>query len=534
MMVAGLLLVPLRALGIPQTRWVWVLGPALAAYAAATGLSASALRACVMAVVFVSAHAFRRRPDAATNLAVAALLILAVAPGELFEAGFQLSFVVVAGLLWLATPLSGWLSRRVLPDAISTEEDAWGWVRSLMRALIALVSVTLAAWVASLPLAAWHFNLVSPSGLVANLLVVPLVSLLMLCGSLSLVAGWLWAPLAEVYNHASRWLVDVLLVLVSSFQQLPGSYTYVRAPPWWCVAAFYLALVTGRLGGRRLRIASAVAGVAALLAPGVWPMLQPRMEVAVRGSARGVTVLLDGPGAEDILVDPGPRHRAPQLIRWLQSRGVDRLHAVVLTRPGMGVSAALPALLEEMPVAELWLPAGIARPPAVQALLDSALAKGVVIRARARGEAGQLDGGMCWRVLHPDPGRSYARQTAGSLVLHAAWGSCAVLVHGEPDAARESDVLSGAEDPAACIEVLTGVGAMGPGTPDWRAAVRSALVFWPVDTGNRASLDSRVWASRSEWADARVERLEDTDEGVARWKMNELYPALTVQRGRRP
>ena len=83
MVVAAVITVLLSACGIPRTRWILFVGPLLIAYTVMTGLQASAVRACIMALVFWSAPLLGRKADIYTALAASAVLLLAITPSPI-------------------------------------------------------------------------------------------------------------------------------------------------------------------------------------------------------------------------------------------------------------------------------------------------------------------------------------------------------------------------------------------------------------------------------------------------------------------
>ena len=97
-LIAGLLVQLLRLFRIPRG-WAGILAiPCVWFYVAATGWQASAVRSAIMTSVIATGWAMERPSDLVNSLAAAALVILVPDPGQLLQAGFQLSFVAVAGL----------------------------------------------------------------------------------------------------------------------------------------------------------------------------------------------------------------------------------------------------------------------------------------------------------------------------------------------------------------------------------------------------------------------------------------------------
>src|SRR5438477_2120955 len=134
--------------------------PLLLFYAAATGLHVSSVRAAGMTSILLGGYFFQRKAFVFNSLAAAAFFLLCWNTNEFFSTGFQLSFAVVGGIVLLADPLSKWLRQFGATDALLP--------RHLVSALRRAIgngyeffcrggSVSLAAWIGSLPLVFWYF-----------------------------------------------------------------------------------------------------------------------------------------------------------------------------------------------------------------------------------------------------------------------------------------------------------------------------------------------------------------------------------------
>src|SRR5438046_3399035 len=169
--------------------------PLLLFYAAVTGLHVSSVRAAVMSSILLGGFFFERKVFALNSLAAAAFFLLCWDTNEFFSTGFQLSFAVVGGIILLADPLSGRLRLLGAPDPFLPRRLVSG-LRPMIGPgspwLCRGGSVSLAAWLGSLPLILWYFHLVTPSSLLANLVVVPIAFFILAVALLSLVA----APMA--------------------------------------------------------------------------------------------------------------------------------------------------------------------------------------------------------------------------------------------------------------------------------------------------------------------------------------------------
>ncbi|HMA38082.1 MAG TPA: ComEC/Rec2 family competence protein, partial [Chloroflexia bacterium] len=146
-------------------------------YAAFVGLGVPVARAALMGALYLLAQGLGRPVTRLNLLAVAALALTALDPGSVADAGFQLSFGAVAGILLFAPPLSArWRRLPVLGEACAVG-----------------VAVQLATW----PLVALQFGQFAPVALPAGVLGGLLLAPIMALGSLTELVSWLWAPLGQ-------------------------------------------------------------------------------------------------------------------------------------------------------------------------------------------------------------------------------------------------------------------------------------------------------------------------------------------------
>ncbi|MBN1268020.1 MAG: ComEC/Rec2 family competence protein [Kiritimatiellae bacterium] len=505
--VAVLAIAVLTAAGLSRPRWVLALAPLLVLYTLATGMRPSAVRACLMALLFWSAPLFGRRPDGPTALALAAVIILAWAPDQLGDPGFQLSFVVVAGLMALYPRFAAVTRRPFARDPWQLQSDPRGvrWARRALAWGAGLAAASAAAWLASAPLTAACFNVFSPIALLGNLLVIPMAFLVVLTGCLSLVFGSSFILCAEIFNHANRVFISFLLGAIRVMMRLPGGYRFVPAPPWYAVALWYGALAVllaaRRRSGRLLGLGLACLALVALSDP----VRRGDVTVDLLAVGQGNAALVDLPGGEDVLVDAGPRFQGDRVRRHLRRQGVNRLGVLILTHADADHVGGALDLLAAVPVAELWCSPYAGRSAVYHDVLAEAERRGVLIRRLAEGERGTWAGGVEWEVLFTDEKPASRRADDASLVLRVAAGGGAVLFMGGASGTVESNLLGRSLEPAASVLVAGDHGTAGTCTEEWLDAVAPGHVVLSVGFHNRrgdpdpgvlerlATRPARVW-----------------------------------------
>ena len=321
---AGLALVPGLALHRPIKKWAALAAMvAGSAYTVFAGGDVATVRSLVMTLVLLGAILVDRPALSMRNLAVAALVVLALEPETLLAPGFQMSFAAVAGLV-AAFERSGRPAAEIdLPGvpsagARSTPVPA-GWLVRLGRGaaghVLGTLLSTLVAEAATAPFGLFHFQRFTPYGLVGNALSLPLVSLVVmpaaLVGTVALPFG-LDAPVWSVMG----WGVAAMLDVSAAVAAWPGA---TRAVPAFGVAA--LGLLTAgllwltlwrtllRLGG--LLLLGAGVALAATAVP-------PDLVVA----ADGRSLVVRGPAGR--LITLGRQSGDFALDQWLRADGDTR------------------------------------------------------------------------------------------------------------------------------------------------------------------------------------------------------------------
>ena len=415
--LAGLL----RLAGVPRRWWAAAMVPLLALYTAATGASVSSMRAFTMAAAWWLAPIFRRRPDPPSALALAAVAILLAAPAQIAEPGFWFSFLVVAALL-----ATGRTSAPTGEPGVGAPA-AW----RLAARVADLGRASLAAWCASTPLTVYLGNQVAPAAVVGNLVVIPASFLIVLTGCLSLLVHPIAPAVSAALNRANTSFAGGLIAVVEVLFDAPGSHWFVRAPPLWGIVLAYGAMAGWRVLEGRPRRTLAAAAAAVALAGATRYATDSATVIRLPPAALAPAILVDAPGERgDWLIDPGPAWRSDRLLRWLRTRGVDRLEAVVLTVLDADHAGAAEEVLRRVRTNRVLLPATSARSAPVRAMIDRWRNAGVPMESVAAGDAGYLRGGAEWRCFHPPPDASFRRTADGGLWLRLALGGSAVLLAG--------------------------------------------------------------------------------------------------------
>jgi competence protein ComEC len=190
-------------------------------YALVSGTHAPSLRAAIVATMAVVAFRVGRRPDFVTLILLAAGAMAVVEPRQIESLGFRLS---VAASLALVLVLTGMMAK----DRISR--------------LAVVLTATVAAQLATLPVLLPIFGTVSLTSVPANIIAVPLAAVAMPLAALAAIAGLIWQPLGEVIAAPATLVATALISSVDALAA-PGTYISVGVPPLPAAAAIAVAAV---------------------------------------------------------------------------------------------------------------------------------------------------------------------------------------------------------------------------------------------------------------------------------------------------
>ena len=488
--VAGLLLWILALTGAVRWRWAWLTLPAVFLFCLATGMEASAQRAFVMISVLYLGWILGRPMDPANWLGMALLALLLWDPVQVLDPGFQLSFLVVAGLMAFSGPWQEklvatgrpdpWIPRRLVGPARLGIFRLW-------VATATLIAASAAAWVGSLIPGILLFHQIVPVALVANMVAAPVAGAVTGLAAVSSVTGAFSMAVAATINWGNAKLVHLLAATLGWMATWPGGQFSVGDPRSWTMQEPWIRLVS---------------------VEDACPML------------------ISGNGGR-WLVDPGSKRNWAYTVRpFLAWHGINSLDGVVLTAGISDRMGAAKELVQAMPV-KWWAETGTAiRSPALKEWLWQ-------LEKRKEGKQFWREGeerllGKDWkiRVLWPPTGGGRGRSEEDGMVLLLEHGPARLLWAGSIPGEVEGEIIL---QHGSVLEA--GVLVQGPAkggeanlTRAWLETVQpKTIVRWSRSLEEDASLS--VDFSEQAWmAGIELRKLEETgclllrpDGGSGRW-----------------
>jgi competence protein ComEC len=492
--LAAFLLFLLRLCFLPEIAALVITASGAWLYAVVSGWNAPAIRAAGGFTLYVAARYFYRRGRLLNLLAAVAIVYLIYDPSQLFEAGFQLSFLAVAAIALLAVPLleaTATLYRRALAGITQPSRAprlpprsaqfrlelrllaetasyylrlprAWWELVFALAARVFLYAYELAVISAAIQIGlalpmAIYFHRISLSGISANILVVPLLALVVPLGFLAIFTTW------HVPAAIAGWLLTAGERIAEWHTHLEPNWR-VLAPPMWLAISFTAALLLLAIAMRRSLgwSCAALTGVLAFFALIFWHPFPPEvhrgeLELTAIDVGQGDSLLVSFPDSKLLLIDGGGvlsfgRHTTSRLdigedvvSPYLWSRSIRKIDVVALTHAHDDHAGGLPAIIENFHPRELWTGA-TPDSPAWSAVCAKAQVEHVKIVPLLSGHSFNFGGARIDIISPPaDYIPAASPMNNDSLGIRITYGRRSILLTGDMEKPMERRALTDGE-----------------------------------------------------------------------------------------
>ena len=507
-------------------------------YASLIGFRPSVFRAALMAILYLSATLIDRDTDIFNLLAFAALVLLLLNPYQLWDVGFQLSFVAVAAIVYFVPKMEKPL-QHLWRDPEEAPEGGLAMLtkfrRTTVKWFILSYLVTFAAQIGTAPLIAYHFFRTYPLGMIVGPFAVGLVSLIVALGMGLVCIGLMWFPLAQLFSVLNHVIISIFLLLIGMFGQTWG--VVKLTPPTFGGFVLYIAVCLGITHWRWVRSQFRIASLIGLSVVAIWvwdAAFQERgrlLEVVTLDVGQGDAAVVRFPDNQTMLIDGGIRRtyydqKKQEMIDYdvgeriiepyLDYHGIRKLDAVVLTHPDLDHGGGLGYILENFEVSRvLGIPDMPRDAQTDQRLQAIAEARDIPYAFPYAGEIA-LTQTATLNLLHPIDAASTnlldEDKNDDSLVIKLSYGEVDVLFTGDIGKDAEARLIASGQDLRSEILKVPHHGSRTSSSAPFLDAVQPRCAIFSLGKGNRYHLPHAEVVARYQERDCILWR---TDESAA-------------------
>ncbi|MHC4742825.1 MAG: ComEC/Rec2 family competence protein [Planctomycetota bacterium] len=307
---------------------------------------APTLRAAIIGWIFCASLLFRRNPNSMNTLSLAAIILLLIRPSQLFEAGWQLSFGTVFGILLLESPIKYAIKDAI--DRLADELDYREFRRTaelagkLPNGPVAMFSVGLAAWLGGAGILLYHFGEITPMASLWTVLVFPLVGAILTLGFAKMLLFFLLPTLAAILGVVVTGLSEALIWFVKLIGFPDFLHILIGHVPLWPVVVYYCFVGIGVFA--RFRRPVAKKAVCAAMAIMMFVILGPikwrhadrtKLVLTCLNVSHGQAIVAEFPGGDTALFDAGSLNISDvgrrTVAPFLDYKGISRIDTIFIS-----------------------------------------------------------------------------------------------------------------------------------------------------------------------------------------------------------
>lgn len=492
----------------------WIALGAIWLYAIFTGMHSPIIRGAIMGSMFLFAELLGRQRSASTALTFAAAVMVGIEPQILWDVSFQLSFLSMAGLIFIFPYLQSWSKRKMIASQVTGETTA-----SIYTITIDSLALTLAAIIAIVPIVAYHFDIVSLSALSANFFAIPALPPIIISTSLVSIMGLMLPLVAQVIGWLAWFFLSYFILIIQIFDALPFSSIRLENISAWQILIYYILLIAAiRVLTHRNQFGiffSTTASILGQRASNISDSISTRMKrwsiialtisvtltyivainipddklhVHILNVGQGDAILIQTPSHQNILIDGGP---SPQSINLQLGKKLpfwDRtIDLMLLTQPQADHITGLIEVLHYYNVKQV-IESGLT----ANSLIHTQWLKIVEDNKikHSTGHAGQeinLGNDIIIEILHPPEyllKSNYDNINDNSLVLRLSYNAVSFLFTGDIGEETEWHLISQRANLQSTVLKVAHHGSRSSTSPELLAVVNPRAAVVSVGSNN--------------------------------------------------
>jgi len=326
---------------------------------------APTVRAAIIGWVFCASFLFRRRFNSLNTLSLAAIILLLIRPTQLFEAGWQLSFAAVLGLLLFCHRIHFFLYEKI--TALPWYKKA-PLTRPFFRIiskpgpyLLELFSTGITAWLGGAGILLYHFYTINPLTSIWTVIAFPFVALILIAGFLKIVLSFLLPTAAAALSVIVTGLADLLIWVVKLIAQLDISQILIGHVPitiiilYYCVVLFAFFVYFRRPLIKKAICMVSVLAIIVFLGVTKWQRTyRDNLILTVLDIGHGQAILAQLPGKANVLFDTGSLYKNDVGRRivapFLDYSGINKINAIIISHNDVDHINGIPEVVQHCEV----------------------------------------------------------------------------------------------------------------------------------------------------------------------------------------
>lgn len=249
-----------------------------------TGATPSVQRASIMAIYILIANLLYKKPNILISISLSMLILLVQNPYNLFDVGFQLSYGGTLGIIFF--------NKKIKFRDLKIK---------ILQKIKEMMIVTLSANIVILPIMMLHYNTLSLTFFVSNILASPILAIVIILGFIVVLLSFILNPISMILGKVLSVFLELLMYIANFSSKLPFSKIYVVTPNILQIILYYYAILNRR---NFFKVCIIVTLIVTLVFPNI-TTFSGNFKIYFIDVGQGDSTLVVTPNNKSILIDGG-------------------------------------------------------------------------------------------------------------------------------------------------------------------------------------------------------------------------------------
>ena len=198
-----------------------------------TGATASVTRACIMAIYILLGSLIYRKANILASISISLIIILAINPYKILDVGLQLSYGGTIGII---------LFNKILVERIKLPEIKNSILSKVINSIKEMLIVSVSANLIIFPIMAIHYNTISLTFFISNILAGPILGIIIILGFITIFISFISIEISKIISIILGLFLKLLVLIANISSNLPFSKIYVKTPSILFIVMYYIIL----------------------------------------------------------------------------------------------------------------------------------------------------------------------------------------------------------------------------------------------------------------------------------------------------
>lgn len=324
-----------------------------------TGKTASVTRACFMSSYIILASLFHKKAHVLASISISLLIILIINPYLILDIGLQLSYGGTIGIV-LIYPILKKLKKKK-EDKNSKFKKI---IHKVKEKILDIILITISANLVIFPIVLFHYNTISFTFIISNLLISPIIGIIIILGFISVFASYIISPISKVMFLILQTFLNLLIKIAHFCAELPFSKVYFPTPKIYVIIIYYVFLIFIILARNKIIVVKKINKkiiiifvIIIIILNLILNFIPKTFTIYFIDVGQGDSMLILTPKGKKILVDGGGSKDEESfnvgeqtLIPYLLNKGITKLDYILISHFDSDHVGGILSVLEELKV----------------------------------------------------------------------------------------------------------------------------------------------------------------------------------------